>query len=336
VTEAAEAPVEHEGTCSNSECLANQGGACAEDHADKIDCEFFELKPSALMPKADSGVPRIPLPDGEALRRDELERVLRSHPAELITPLGRVGAGKTTLIAIAYHLLRSRRLEGWRFTGSETVVGLARRAHDASFGSRGLVPKTPRTQTEESGLVLHLGMRRISGDARHPILLSDLSGEHVERMANGESIDVVTRAISASDHLPIVVDGEQIADPRSRPLAVYEARSLIKMVEKQARQPHARLSIVITKGDLLVSHDVKGTVDAICRQTAAEGAPFFVTADRQSVEESEPGQPIVSLGQGVPEFLEHVVQGRVTPSQPIPTVDPPAPSAVLVRMWGKR
>ena len=114
VTEAAVGPQLGGGTCSIDGCAANEGGACSKGHDDKIDCEFYELTEVEAPVPVEVAVARISLPDGEALRPDEIERALRSHPISMVVPLGRVKAGKTTLIAVSYHLVRSRRLPRWK------------------------------------------------------------------------------------------------------------------------------------------------------------------------------------------------------------------------------
>lgn len=177
MTEAAVTAAPADGSCSREGCGANAGGPCAEGHEERLDCEFFELATVDLPAPAEAAVARIPLPDGEALRGDELERVLGAHRASVVVPLGRVGAGKTTLIAVTYHLLRSARLRRWRFAGSETIIGLARRAWHASFASKRDAPITPRTEREESGLHLHLEMRSAEDDARRPVRFREAPDE---------------------------------------------------------------------------------------------------------------------------------------------------------------
>jgi hypothetical protein len=335
MTEVADQPEAHEGTCSKEGCPANEGGDCAEGHADKIDCQFYELTQVGEPTPVELPVRRVSLPDGEALRADELERVLRSFPVSMVVPIGRVKAGKTTLISVCYHLLRSNRIPGWKFTGSETIVGFARRAHHASFASEGTAPITPRTEKEESGLHLHLGMRRAADDERCPIVVVDLSGEHINDVANGDSVLVVERALARADHIPVVIDGRQIADVTTRPLAVFEARTLLKMLEKHDRPDGAKICVVITKGDLLVGTDLAEIVEGIVRGTLAEGSPYFVTADRPSRQKGEDDEPLVSLGHGIDGFIEHIAKrpGTLLPGDT--EVVSPEPSPLLRRMWAR-
>lgn len=339
MSEAPTAPDIHGGTCSQEGCSAAEGGACAQGHEDKIDCEFYELVTLEGAPQAEVTVPTISLPDGEALRSDELERVLGRHPAAIVVPLGRVGAGKTTLITLAYLLLRSRRLSGWAFTGSETLIGLARRAHDASFASEREVPVTPRTGKPESGQYIHLGIRATASDATHPVLVADISGEHVEAFVDGELPESIIKTIRRADHIPLVVDGRQLADPKTRALAVFQARALLLALKKQLPPGDGRLLVVVTKGDLLATlADLDNVIASITNGTIAEGAPHFVTADRASTERDSDSQPLVTLGQGIEEFVTYIANRREirasgTTASRMPQ---PWPSPILQRMWSSR
>jgi len=310
------------------------GGECKQGHDDLLDCEFYELTEADDEPApSPPAIRRIDLPSGEALQANELERVLAGHSASVVVLLGRVGAGKTTLISLAYHLLGSRRLPDWSFAGSKTIVGLARRSHYASFASNRTVPTTARTERWASGLYLHLGMRRQSDDVRAELLLVDVSGEDVVDFSNGKAEPVVQKALRRANHIIIVVDGAEIADVNTRSLAVFQSRTLLKMLEKQELSDPAQVCVVITKSDLLVGNEMNEVFDAISRGTLAEGSPGFVTADRESVS-SDGSDPKVMRGDGVNALVGHIAVGQLaeTAIDPV-TALPPQPSPLLRRLW---
>ena len=144
------------------------------------------------------------------------------------------------------------------------------------------------------------------------------------------------KAIGRADHIPVVIDGREIASDETRSLAVLEARGLLKMLEKQARPEHARVCLVITKGDLLAGQELSEIIDAIVRGTLAEGSQHFVTADRASDRTNDVGEPLVSLGYGVGALLTHVAELPATVA--VVSVEPtrPTPSPVLRRIWEGR
>ncbi|MGZ4314205.1 MAG: TRAFAC clade GTPase domain-containing protein [Gaiellaceae bacterium] len=333
VTEVGVEPDANQGVCSKVDCPVSAGGQCAEGHEDPLDCEFYDLSDVVVDELEPPDPRRISLPSGEALHGSELERVLASHPASIVVPLGFVGAGKTTLISLTYHLLRSRRLVDFRFAGSKTVIGFARRSHHASFSSNRAIPTTARTEVEASGLYLHLGIRREYDSLLMPMLIVDLSGEHVRALADGKVESAVLNALARADHIPIVVNGAEIATPDTRARAVLGARTLLGMLEKQPRAAGAKICVVITKGDLLLGVEMEEVFDAITRDTIAAGAPRFVTADRESAS-TDGEEPAVSLGDGVAELVAHMATRQIQVHQVARrTTRPTEPSKMLRRLW---
>jgi hypothetical protein len=249
-----------EGSCSNPECTVNHGGKCALGK-ELLDCKFYELTVVDELVRVESDTKTIPLPAGEALRADELEQILAEHPASMVVPLGLVKAGKTTLMCLIFDQVRTRREPQWAFTKSKTILGFARRSYYASYGSGRGSPTTPRTSRLTSGLHLHLGMRA-RDDSEAPIVFVDLSGEHVAALADGKVDPVIAEALKRADHVPIIVNGRDIANPDWRARAIYEARALLGVVEKQPMPAHVSVSVIVTKGDLLVGVDVEKVFDS--------------------------------------------------------------------------
>ena len=97
-----------EGSCSNPECTVNDGGKCVLGK-ELLDCEFYELTVVGEPLGVESDTRTIPLPDGEALRADELEQILADHPVSMVVPLGMLRAGKTTLMCLIFDQVRTRR-----------------------------------------------------------------------------------------------------------------------------------------------------------------------------------------------------------------------------------
>ena len=326
-----------DGACTLAECTVADGGSCARGEPDPLDCKFFELASPDDIAQYEPEIRTIALPSGEALFADEMEPLFASHPVSLVAPLGLNEAGKTTLIAMIYLFLRSGRLDGFRFAGSRTVVGLARRTHDASVASARNIGTTPRTGRETSGQHLHLAMRRTADDSPAPLVLADLAGEHVRELQNGACPDVVCATLRRADHIPIVVDGVGVADPTTRSATILSTRTLIGMLAKQDRNPAAELSVVLTKADMLGAVDTDAVLDAICRDTIAATAARFVTADREPPDSHEADRAI-EFGTGVLQLVNHIAGVdpglRADPSdrERRLTVEP---SPLLKRLWRK-
>jgi hypothetical protein len=326
-------PGVEEGACSNPECAFSEDGVCVA-RGDVHECEYFEPVPVDDGEVEELEPASILLPSGEALGPGDLDRVLADKPARTVVMLGLPESGKTTLMCLIFDQLRTRRALPWRFTRSKTIVGFARRGHDSSMRSGRAEGTTPRTSRSESGMSLHIGCRE-DGQLEDNLLLVDLSGEQIADLADGNVDDVVASALARADHIPVVVDGRHIADPGRRALAIYGARALLGAVDRQTRPDHASVSVVLTKGDLLVDVDTDAVFDEITRATSAQNAARIVSADRESEETNSEDGPLVERGEGVVALLSHLTTG---PSR-TRGAWPPAPvarrSALLAQLWGR-
>jgi hypothetical protein len=315
------------GVCSRTDCPVNDGGECAAGHEDPIDCDDYELTDIDETEPEQTGPKQWSLPDGEALALADLEAATAEYPVSTVAPLGIVAAGKTTLICLMFDQVRTRREPAWKFTRSRTVLGFARRNHDASFNSGRTVPTAARTALSASGLNLHLGMRRAADDAPASIIFIDLSGEHVQHFVSGKNVEQVDIAFRRADHIPIVINGADIADSKNRQKAIMQGRSLLARLSTVTLRPTAVVSIVITKADLLDGVDLDPIFDKITAEHPIPPERRFTTADRGE---------IVERGHGVHELLTHLTTVPVRPVPGWPTPPAPAPSPLLVRLWGPR
>lgn len=315
------------GSCSREDCPIEVGGSCAIGHGDPLDCEFYELTDVDDVEPEPVGPAQWTLPNGEALSTAELEAVTAEHPVSTVAPLGIVAAGKTTLICLLFDQVRTRREPAWKFTRSRTILGFARRSHDASFNSGRTVPTTPRTALTASGQNLHLGMRRAADDSQAPIVFVDLSGEHVQQFVSGKAVEAVAEAFRRADHIPVVINGEDIANPRTRQKAIMQGRALLARLRLQPLRPGAVVSLIVTKGDLLNEVDLDPILDDITAEYPIPGDRRFVTADRE-------GEG-VERGLGVHDLLVHLTTLPIGEAPKWETPTPPAPSPVLARVWGR-
>jgi hypothetical protein len=167
-------------------------------------------------------------------------------------------------------------------------------------------------------------MRRASDDSPTPIVFIDLSGEQVHLFAGGESVPEITDALKRADHVPVVVNGRHILNARTRQRTIFQARGLLARVQQQQLRPHAMVSVVITKGDLLGNVDINQVFDDITSGYPVDKEHRFVTADR--------GEGM--RGYGVDRLLTHltILPEALAPEWAVAEV--PFPSLVLKRVWG--
>lgn len=315
------------GVCSREGCPANDGGECAAGHEDPIDCDDYELTDLDETDPEPLGPMQWALPDGEAIAVADLETATAEHPASIVAPLGIVDAGKTTLICLMFDQVRTRREPAWKFTRSRTALGFARRGHDSSFNSGRTRPTTGRTAKTASGLCLHLGMRRAADDSPAPIVFIDLSGEHVQDFVSGKDVEQLNEAVRRAHHVPVVINGADIANPKTRRRAIMQGQSLLARLKNLTLRDGALVSIVITKADLLVGTDLDPIIRKITFEYPIPEERRFATADRGET---------VERGHGIHDLLTHLAQLPSRPEPVWPSPPPPAPSPVLVRIWGTR
>lgn len=325
------------GHCAESECTAATDGVCTKEHANPLDCESFELEVGANEQPEAPPSPRISLPHGRAIRGGELAAVLRHETATRVAPLGTIEAGKTTLFAVVFEFLTSRRLDGWSFVRSVTTLGFAERSHDASARSNRAAPTTPRTSAAAGDQFLHVCARRQADDALASILFADVSGEHVEFLTTtGAREPALIDALATADHVPILVDGRLAADPRTRQNAIRHAVDLVHVLPTLPLPSHARISVVLTKLDWFTNHDDATEVlahvsQAVTDRIGAAPATFTVAARPRSGADLEPGH-------GVARLFDHLVTRPASPRDAVfDDLAGPAPSArTLRRLWNAR
>lgn len=319
---------EGSGHCVREGCPANDGGACALGVDPVLDCEEYQLvgdEEDAGEPAAASNAYRFH--SGEALLPTELERVLAGPRPSIIVPLGDIEAGKTTLIALMYQRLCSRSMDQWRYSGSATSVGFARRSFLASIRSKRATPTTPRTSRAESGHYLHLDARSVLTDRMHRLVLADVSGEHVGWLCDGKVDPAVSEPVGRADLIPVVVAGAVLADPAQRSAQMLRTRTMLGMLGTHLR-PTAAFSVVVTMLDRLNGLDAVALGREIVAGTIADGAPVFATAARS-------GAGGIVAGSGVDDLFTYLADQPKDPIGGSP-VEAGGVSRIVERFWRAR
>lgn len=331
-----EAPAEiPSGTCREAGCTAATDGVCARG-GDPIDCDFFDLEPTTAEPgDVEPPPPAVSLPHGRALRPSELSAVLARRPATRVVPLGSIEAGKTTLFAVLFEFLTAGRLSAWSYVRSETTLGFMERSHDASMRSKRAEPTSPRTSHAAGDQVLHVDARRRSTGEVASLLYADVSGEHVEQLTTtGQRDPALMTALAGAHHVPLLIDGQQAANPQQRQNAIRHAIDLVNVLPDLPRRADSTITLVLTKVDNLADGDADAVLDRVrdaARARLGIDPPTFKVAARPKRGSG------VAPGTGIEELLDFIV-GRPEPQrQSAFPSGPPAPSPQLLRrIWRVR
>jgi hypothetical protein len=190
-----------------------------------------------------------------ALSTDEARSITSRRGATVVLLLGEVGTGKTTLLAESWELLLNRGVIGrCRFAGSRTALAFEERAYYSRIESGLRAPVTPRTQEQDDGF-LHLRMRRPAGD-RKELLLADVTGEHFERVREGAQLRQEFDWIDRVDRFLVVLDGQCVATPGEREVAITRTRRLLYALQPSGVvASSARVALGLVKSDALSDED---------------------------------------------------------------------------------
>jgi hypothetical protein len=261
--------------CSKEGCEVATTGSCAEGHEPARSCPFYGKEGTDIVDDDDeagleasesvASEKLIPLPSGELLGPEDVDRFLRRQGAIFITIVGERDSGKTTLVCAIHERFLKGRFANHLFAGSRTLVGLERRSHYSRVDSGRPHPDTSRTSLSEGLRFFHLAV--VSGDARakrSDLMLSDRAGEvYAEARSNSEGVPDLVEVLKA-DRLVLLLDGARVADPVLRAGAVQATRQMLRsLLDGNALLRTARVQVVMTKLDLLANHPEKEAIDAM-------------------------------------------------------------------------
>lgn len=231
----------------------------------------------------------VAVPDWQDMSVADTVPITLESPVIVVVPVGHVGCGKTTLVTTIYDQFLLGPYAGWLFGGSSSLLGFERRSWDSRTASRRSVAEMERTKVREGERFLHLRLQD-EGQQQAPknLLIVDASGELFQRLADNPDEPPDLASLRRADIIAILVDGEQLADPKLGRAAMHDARMLLRaIVEKGLAPATARLQVVVTKWDLIdaagIGRDelMRGINQAILRGQGGIGAiEVLITAAR--------------------------------------------------------
>ena len=256
--------------CSNPDCRIRETGACVDGHEDLTACPFHgqelsEIETDARVEKIETSTPIVSremeyLPSlvkisrAEAFNLRETATLLSARPAAVVSIVGPVGAGKTSLIASAYDLFQTGRLGDLCFAESRTLLGFEKISHPARASSEAPEVVMERTDNDPDPFFYHLCLRH-RGSLRD-VLIADRSGELYERVSDQPSYARDLIELTQAWTITVLIDGGAMCQPLRRHEILAEARQFLSSImHAEALSPSARLIFVLTKTDLVDSSD---------------------------------------------------------------------------------
>jgi hypothetical protein len=245
--------------CRRLGCEVAQTGVCALGN-DPIDsCDEYEAEDALLdtgegedEPEAEEQPvePQRLLHSSDMLSRDELWSMQQAEPMTVVSLVGDVRAGKTTLIAALYDSFCRGPFAGYSFRSSRTLTAFARRLHKALVRSDLTLPETDRTSRQDGVGFLHLTVADPSGLRR--LVIADRSGEDFQAARSDTSLIAGLWELPMADRICFILDAGKLANPETR--AGYKRRfkqQIWALLNNGAVSDKAALEIVTTKLDKL-------------------------------------------------------------------------------------
>lgn len=160
-------------------------------------------------------------------------------------------SGKTTLLAGIYEQFCRGPFAGFTFAGSRTLVGFERTLFHASNASGRARPSIAHTEYADN-VLLHLALapQAHPGEVIETVML-DASGELFSTFVDHDELGPARDIVRYADKVLLVVDGERLADPRTRQRQIAESRFLLRALTERVLRRSTTTLAVITKWDLI-------------------------------------------------------------------------------------
>ena len=245
--------------CRRSGCEVALTGVCALGN-DPIDsCDEYEAEEAALDTGEDEDEPEAVeqpvepkrlLHRSDMLTRSELWSMQQAEATTVVSLVGDVRAGKTTLIAAIYDAFCRGAFAEYSFRSSRTLTAFARRLHKALLRSDLALPETDRTSRQDGVGFLHLTVVGPCGP--RPLLIADRSGEDFQAARSDTSLIAELWELPIADRICFILDAGKIANADTR--TGYKRRfkqQIWALLNNGAISENAVLEIVTTKLDKL-------------------------------------------------------------------------------------
>lgn len=270
--------------CGQPSCTVESTGQCLEGLPPASCPNRIEVVVSSKAESA-AGTSATPLPKQVQLRSGrelsflEAGNLLASPFVRVIAIVGDNDAGKTTLLASLFDQFCRGPYGGYNFAGSLSLQAFDRRVYLGHTRCGAANADTIRTSHAWDINFLHLRLRQASLDeAARELLISDIPGETCKRARISTDNCRQLRALLRADRLVLAIDGEKLADHKSREATASEAVQLLRrLIETSVVRHGIPVDVLVTKWDRIVSaasiEDVRATMGRVRLQL--EYSPYF-------------------------------------------------------------
>ncbi|MEV4778404.1 TRAFAC clade GTPase domain-containing protein [Burkholderia sp. LMU1-1-1.1] len=263
--------------CNRDGCNPESGGGCidglsADDCPNRYEFAAIDEVLEAGVPSPSAPPSEIELPpgvrqvhNGVGLSEIEVNRHLRRHGGLVISFIGCPDAGKTTIAAMLYELMKRRRLGQIGFVGSKTLRGFQSRSFYSQFESGLSVPVTERTKKSLPIEYLHLRASfDVSKKTHFDIFMADRSGEEFEDCIKMPKFAENFPEIYRADCHVLLLDGRKLINPELAASHIGEIRRIVlALLQFSGLGQSQKIQVVLTKLDEVIVSSRKEQVEEI-------------------------------------------------------------------------
>ena len=285
--------------CAQSDCTVAETGTCLLNN-DPSTCPQ-RIEAQEVEATSGTAVVREALfPTSRAYTLGDARALMAERYVHVVGILGESDAGKTGCLVSLYLSVAHRRLGGFAFADSRTLMGFEEVSQGARRWNEGRMPEQLTDHTvlddERTAGFLHMRLRRSGGPGALDLLCSDLPGEWTTDLIDANRVDRL-EFLGRADVLWLVVDGRETVDAESRQFCLRRVTTLIDRLGELLGGGR-RLILVITRRDLAVPD--AALVDRMCAAGIRRG---FETESVEVASFADEGAE-VEPGFGIPRLVE--------------------------------
>lgn len=237
-------------------CLEGRGTDCPHLILDPDASESIAEPPKIAEPSESIATTFESLPGRAPLDITEARRIAGRGPCIVVALAGMPECGKTSLLARLHQLFQASSVAEFDFAGSQSLPHFEEMNWRATIESGESKVKMTRSSSQFDNSFLHLAVRSTSNETHVELLLNDIAGETFKKAVTAQSKCQKLVALARADHLVVLVDGGELAEPALRHYQVEQVRDFLQRVLQSGQcGAHTALHIVTSKLDKLRGHE---------------------------------------------------------------------------------
>ena len=270
-------------------CLLNNEPSSCPDRVAVVEAGLAVVQPS-----------KAAFPGSRACTLSAARGLMAERYVHLVGILGEPNAGKTGCLVSLYLSVGRRRLDGFSFADSRTLLGFEEISQGARRWNEGRIPEqftdhTVLSDNRTAGF-LHIRLARMQQGNSVDLLCSDLPGEWTTELIDRNRVDRLG-FLKRADVIWLVVDGTETVAPDKRQVCVQRTTMAIGRLSNFLPGGR-RLILVVTR------RDENAPDEHVVQEICAEGRRCGFETESVEVASFSKDGGEVPAGTGIPRLIE--------------------------------